>query len=90
MESKAELIAGLEEAVARARCALESTNDAHLLTQWAFKVGDRFAQQLPRHLMIADGVFSHLAHHRGQLTVYLRLSAAAVPALYGPSADEPM
>jgi len=90
MDSKAELIASLEKAVARARRALESTNDAHLLTPWAFKVGDKFAQQLPRHLMIADGVFSHLAHHRGQLTVYLRLSAAAVPALYGPSADEPL
>jgi uncharacterized damage-inducible protein DinB len=38
--------------------------------------------------MIADAVFSHLAHHRGQLTVYLRLAASTVPALHGPSADE--
>jgi uncharacterized damage-inducible protein DinB len=38
--------------------------------------------------MIADAVFGHLAHHRGQLTVYLRLAASTVPALYGPSADE--
>jgi uncharacterized damage-inducible protein DinB len=38
--------------------------------------------------MIADGVFSHLAHHRGQLTVYLRLVDSKVPAIYGPSADE--
>lgn len=90
VESKAELIATLEKAVAHSRRALDSTNDAHLLTPWAFKVGDKFAQKLPRHLMIADAVFSHLAHHRGQLTVYLRLSAAAVPALYGPSADEPL
>jgi uncharacterized damage-inducible protein DinB len=41
-----------------------------------------------RYVMISDAVFSHLAHHRGQLTVYLRLNDAAVPALYGPSADE--
>jgi uncharacterized damage-inducible protein DinB len=38
--------------------------------------------------MIRDAVFSHLAHHRGQLTVYLRLNEASVPAIYGPSADE--
>jgi uncharacterized damage-inducible protein DinB len=38
--------------------------------------------------MIRDAVFSHLAHHRGQLTVYLRLNGAAVPAIFGPSADE--
>jgi uncharacterized damage-inducible protein DinB len=38
--------------------------------------------------MISDAVFSHLAHHRGQLAVYLWLTSSAVPALYGPSADE--
>jgi len=41
-----------------------------------------------RYIAIGDGVFSHLAHHRGQLTVYLRLNEASVPAIYGPSADE--
>ena len=42
----------------------------------------------PRYEMIADGALSHLAHHRGQLTVYLRLNEMKVPAIYGPSADE--
>ena len=41
----------------------------------------------PRHVVIAD-TFTHLAHHRGQLTVYLRLNGAAVPSVYGPSADD--
>jgi uncharacterized damage-inducible protein DinB len=41
----------------------------------------------PRHVVIAD-TFTHLAHHRGQLSVYLRLVGAKVPSLYGPSADE--
>jgi uncharacterized damage-inducible protein DinB len=86
--SKRELLASLEKADSSARRALESTTDAHLLTDWAFKAGGEFAQKLPRHQMITDAVFSHLAHHRGQLTVYLRLNASAVPALYGPSADE--
>lgn len=86
--SRAELLAAHEAAVANARRALESTNDEHLLTPWAFKMGGHTVQELPRYQMIADAVFSHLAHHRGQLTVYLRLNEAAVPALYGPSADE--
>lgn len=86
--TNAELIASFEAAQAGARRSLESTNDEHLLTPWAFKMGGRAISQDPRYLMIANAVFSHLAHHRGQLTVYLRLNEAAVPALYGPSADE--
>jgi uncharacterized damage-inducible protein DinB len=86
--SKDELIASLNKGVANARRALTATSDAHLLTAWAFKMGGRVLQSRPRHLMIADAVFSHLAHHRGQLTVYLRLNESPVPALYGPSADE--
>jgi len=85
---KSELLTDLGKQVAEARRALSSTTDEHLLTQWAFKINGNAVQQGPRHLMICDGVFSHLAHHRGQLTVYLRLNQAAVPALYGPSADE--
>ena len=42
----------------------------------------------PRYVAIRDGVFNHMAHHRGQLTVYLRLNEEKVPAIYGPSADE--
>lgn len=86
--SKTDLLAAHDTAVADARRALESTTDEHLLTPWAFKMNGQVIQQQPRYLMIADAVFSHLAHHRGQLTVYLRLNEAPVPALYGPSADE--
>jgi uncharacterized damage-inducible protein DinB len=85
---KSELLAALETKVAEARRALSSTTDDHLQTPWAFKINGHAVQQEPRYIMISDGVFSHLAHHRGQLTVYLRLNQAAVPALYGPSADE--
>ena len=88
LASKAELLASLDDAVAKARRALEGTTDEHLLTPWAFKMGGHAVSQNPRWIMIADAVFSHLAHHRGQLTVYLRLADSKVPALYGPSADE--
>ena len=86
--TRGELIAALDEAVRQAREALQNTTDEHLLTSWRFVVGGHVVSDNPRHLMIADSVFSHLAHHRGQLTVYLRLNEASVPALYGPSADE--
>ena len=86
--SSPELVAGFEAAVAGARRSLETTTNEHLLTPWAFKMGGHAVSQDARHIMIANAVFSHLAHHRGQLTVYLRLCDATVPALYGPSADE--
>jgi uncharacterized damage-inducible protein DinB len=83
-----ELLAALDSAVAGAREALRNTSDEHLLSAWRFRVGEHVVSESPRDVTIADSVFSHLAHHRGQLTVYLRLNEASVPALYGPSADE--
>ena len=86
--SRAELLHQLEEGLARSRKALERTNEAHLNTPWRLKMGDQVLTEGPRYVMIADGALSHLAHHRGQLTVYLRMKEAKVPAIYGPSADE--
>lgn len=88
LDTPAELVASLNDAVRHSKRALESTTDEHLETPWAFKMGGQTLQKQARYLMIADAVFGHLAHHRGQLTVYLRLAEAKVPALYGPSADE--
>lgn len=88
-ETSADLVAALNDAVAQAKAALSATTDEHLLTNWQFRVGGHVVSDLPRHQMIRDAVFQHLAHHRGQLTVYLRLNDAKVPAIYGPSADEP-
>lgn len=88
LETKAALQSALESALVKARRALTYTTEVHLQTQWAFKMGGKVVHQGERWRMIADSVFSHLAHHRGQLTVYLRLAEAKVPALYGPSADE--
>ena len=82
------LLATFENGFAEARRSLDTTFDEHLLEPWTFKAGGRVAFTKPRHIAIVDSVFSHLAHHRGQLTVYLRLIESKVPALYGPSADE--
>ena len=72
---------------ADARAALQRTTDEHLLTPWRLLVAGKVVWETPRHVMIRD-TFTHLAHHRGQMTVYLRLLGAKVPALYGPSADD--
>jgi uncharacterized damage-inducible protein DinB len=88
LSGKSDILASLDTAVANARRAIQSTTDEHLAKPWAFKMGGNPVSQNPRSIMIADAVFSHLAHHRGQLTVYLRLLEAKVPALFGPSADE--
>jgi uncharacterized damage-inducible protein DinB len=74
--------------VAKAREALANTTDEHLMKPWKLLAGGRVVSEQPRHVMLRDGVLNHLWHHRGQLTVYLRLNGAPVPAIYGPSADE--
>jgi uncharacterized damage-inducible protein DinB len=88
VESKAELLRLLDEGLDNSRKALENTTEAHLMGCWRLTAGDQVLTEGPRYTMIADGALAHLAHHRGQLTVYLRLNEAKVPAIYGPSADE--
>ena len=85
--SSRELIDGFEASVKKGRNALAGTTDEHLMTNWRMRAGEHIISEQPRHIVIQD-TFTHLAHHRGQLTVYLRLTGALVPAIYGPSADE--
>jgi uncharacterized damage-inducible protein DinB len=86
--TKAELLKRLDEGVSQARKALAETTEEHLMKPWRFTAGGKVQSNQPRYVMLTDAVFAHLAHHRGQLTVYLRLNDASVPAIYGPSADE--
>ena len=67
--------------------ALAGTTDEHLLTSWRLLVAGNVVLEDRRWMVIAE-TFTHLAHHRGQLTVYLRLNDVPVPSIYGPSADE--
>ena len=88
MTTSRELVEALDASVAKARQALANTTDEHLLTSWKYMVSGRVVGEQPRHIAIRDGVLNHLAHHRGQLTIYLRLNGVPVPSIYGPSADE--
>ena len=83
----AELVAALDAAVARAREALQKTSDAHLKTSWRLLAAGHLVLEQPRHDVIRD-TFLHSSHHRGQLTVYLRLLGSKVPSVYGPTADD--
>ena len=86
-KTSAALIQALDKSAAEARAALEKTTDEHLMTNWQLKARGQVVQEAPRYQMIQD-TFNHWAHHRGQMTVYLRLLGAKVPAVYGPSADD--
>jgi uncharacterized damage-inducible protein DinB len=81
------LLAAFDASVTRAREALAATDDAHLMTKWQLRVGGQVVLEATRLVNVMD-TFTHLAHHRGQLTVYLRLNEVAVPSIYGPSADD--
>lgn len=87
-KTSAEYLAALDKAASEAKEALRGTSEAHLQTHWKLLAGGQVVADVPRHEMLRD-TFNHWAHHRGQMTVYLRLMGAKVPALYGPSADDP-
>ena len=87
LHTKAELVQALDDGITEARKALSGTSEEHLLKPWRLLVAGRVVSEDPRYVVIRD-TFAHLAHHRGQLTVYLRLNNIPVPAIYGPSADD--
>lgn len=78
----------LEDNLAKARESLRRTNDNFLFTtNWRLLAGGNVVMDQPRSVVLRD-TLNHLAHHRGQLTVYLRLIDQPVPSIYGPSADD--
>ena len=87
LDTSAELIEALDKAGADACSAFEKTSDEHLKTSWRLLARGQVVMEAPRYEMIQDTI-NHWAHHRGQMTVYLRLMGAKVPAIYGPSADD--
>ncbi len=89
LESTARILDLFDRNAAAARAALAKASDAEFQKPWAFKVGGRTVATNPKFTVYRRTVLNHLVHHRGQLTVYLRLNDALVPAVYGPTADEP-
>jgi len=83
------LLAVFDKNVKEARAAIAGTTDREFETPWTLMMGERELMKLPRGAVTRQNI-SHLVHHRGQLTVYLRLLDVPVPMIYGPTADERM
>lgn len=88
LEPTAALLAEFDLNVASARAALEAAPDSAYSVPWSLAAGERVLFTLPRLAVMRQNI-NHLAHHRGQLTVYLRLVDVPLPSIYGPTADEP-
>jgi uncharacterized damage-inducible protein DinB len=86
--TREELLHKFEKHVADLRRALARTDDSAFEKPWTLRVGDHVIFTRPRRIVLRSFGMSHLAHHRGQLTVYLRLLDVPLPPVYGPTADE--
>ncbi len=79
--------AAFDRNAADARAAVAAASDGELMAMWSLKREGRTVFTLPRAAALRTMVFNHAMHHRGQLTVYLRLCDVPLPAIYGPTAD---
>lgn len=89
-ESSKELVEIFDEALAKAVESLKNASDETLLKNWKMRAGDIVYMDMPRIQVVRGLVLNHNVHHRGQLSVYLRLNDVALPSVYGPTADAPM
>jgi uncharacterized damage-inducible protein DinB len=87
-KSRKELLELFDNNVAAARAALAGASDSDLVKNWSFLNNGVTVFSMPRMACLRTWVMNHNIHHRAQLGVYLRLNNIAVPAIYGPSADE--
>src|SRR5262245_37964640 len=86
-ETTETLLAWFDQRVREAREAITSVKDAEFAVPWSLKMGERVLFTAPRNTVVRQHI-NHLIHHRGQLSVYLRLIDVPVPSIYGPTADE--
>jgi len=86
--STAEILAVFDQTTAEARAALAGASDETLFQPWTLRNGEQTLFSMPKVAVLRGFVFNHIIHHRGQLTIYLRLNDIPLPGLYGPSADE--
>lgn len=86
--TSSELLAAFDQGVARARAAIDSKSDAEMMESWSLKKGEQVLLSMPKAGVLRSFLLNHLIHHRGQLSVYIRLKDVPVPMIYGPSADE--
>lgn len=87
-KSLPEMLASFDSGASSALEALAAATDEEIMAPWTLSMGEKVFFTMPRISVLRTTVINHMIHHRGQLTVYLRMNDVPVPALYGPSADE--
>jgi uncharacterized damage-inducible protein DinB len=88
--TRAAVLAMFDANVTAARDALSGKSDAELMAPWTLLRGGQALFTMPKAGVLRSFVFNHIVHHRGQLSVYLRLQDVPLPSIYGPSGDEAM
>jgi uncharacterized damage-inducible protein DinB len=88
-DSVAGILEFFDHALAAASETLKQQPDERLLALWRFRMGEKVIFEMPRTAAVRSFILNHLIHHRGQLSVYLRLQNVPLPSIYGPTADEP-
>jgi len=86
----ADLLAMFDAKVKSARAVLAAAADQDMMVPWTLRNGEHVIFTMPRIGVLRAFVLSHMIHHRGQLSVYLRLNDVPLPSIYGPTADSPM
>jgi uncharacterized damage-inducible protein DinB len=86
--SSTQILAAHDNSVRTAKAAISAIGDAGLTAVWQLQKGGITIMALPKGVLIRSLALNHVYHHRGQLSVYLRLLNVPVPSIYGPSADE--
>ena len=84
------LLEGFDERVTQAQTVMKDVSDEAAMQMWKLLDGGQTIVEMPRIAALRGFVLSHMIHHRGQLSVYLRENGVPLPAIYGPSADEQM
>jgi uncharacterized damage-inducible protein DinB len=90
LETTADRLAVFDDLSAKMQAGLANATWEALAKEWTMRQGDQVIMKSPKGVLIRSAGMSHIAHHRAQLGVYLRLLDIPVPRVYGPSADEPM
>ena len=88
LNTRADLLASFDKEAGATRAALAAASDAVLMTAWSLKKNGKTLFTMPKAGVLRSFVMNHMIHHRGQLSVYLRLNDVPLPSMYGPSADE--
>lgn len=88
MKSNKDLVAVFDRITAETRAAIAGATDPEFMAPWTLKHTGKTVFTMPKAAVMRSFVLNHLIHHRGQLSVYLRLNNVPLPSIYGPSADE--